>query len=48
VSRAGGHGTYTVSGIGLSLRLKNGTGNPDAVVTAQQIVFRGPGRVTLW
>jgi hypothetical protein len=43
-----GHGTYTVSGIGLSPRFKNGKCNPGAVATAQQIVFRGSGPVTLW
>jgi hypothetical protein len=42
-----GHGTYTVSGIGLSPKLKNGKCNPNAVATAQQIVFRGSGSVKL-
>src|SRR6201996_7963172 len=42
-----GHGTYTVSGIGLSPRLRNGKCNPNAVATAQQIVFRGSGSVKL-
>jgi hypothetical protein len=42
-----GHGTYTVSGIGLSPKLTNGKCNPNAVATAQQIVFRGSGSVKL-
>jgi hypothetical protein len=42
-----GHGTYTVSGIGLSPRLKNGKCNPNAAATAQQIVFHGSGPVSL-
>ncbi len=42
-----GHGTYTVSAIGLSPKLKNGECNPNAVATAQQIVFRGGGSVKL-
>jgi hypothetical protein len=42
-----GHGTYTLSGIGLSPKLKNGKCNPNAVATAQQIVFRGSGSVKL-